>query len=1410
MFRAPDKTPRSRAIVLLRYTLIIAVAYLLLAEHGFLNLPTSLILLIAAALASNVVITRLPARITDSTAFTASMILADTLWITAALLYSGHFRANFFYVYFFVLLLAAIGENLTLIAVGAVVASGAYVYILSKTTTTLPVWNSPSLIRIPFLFAAAAFYGYLVDRVRREQQRAHAEADTVARLEHEIAERKRAEQDSRVAKEYAENLIKSSLDMIVATDVDRNIVEFNRAAEEAFGYSKAEVVGKPIDILYANPSEGTRVYSARSRYQEYTGTVTNRRKNGEIFHSFLSASVIRDANGTVIGAMGISRDITELKRVESALRESEERYRKVVELSPDAILVHSEGTIDYVNTAGRMLLGAGDPEELIGTPVMDIVHPDYRELVKERIQQRIDEGTVLPLIEEKMIRLDGREVDVEVTAAPISYDDKRGIQAVIRDITERKQAANAVRELTDTLEALVHASPAAIVALDLEGRVRMWNPAAERTFGWSAPEALDRLPPFVPQEKQEEFNTLQRRILQGESLGTVELRRQKKDGSLIDVSLSTAPLRDAKGKITGIMAIITDITERKRREDELRETRQYLTRLIESSADAIMATDKAGNVALFNSGAEALLGYRREEVLGRRVTLVYESEDRAKEVMRRMRQQGGSTAGFETTLRAKDGSLIPVLISASVLFDADGHEAGTVGFSKDLRERKRAEAQLEARARELAIKSERLEILGTLTRTVSATLDPRQVLDFVAEATVSLLNVNLARLWLWEEAAQILRIATSTGDPDLLAYRRQTSRPGQGMSGLAFARRETLTADAPATDARFGDQAWAREKGIQAYAAVPLLFGERAVGVLTAARRAPEPFQVEELALLGSFAAQAAIAIQNAHLYSEALEQTERLQGLIRTGARITGTLQVDEVLTGIAEEAANLLDVEGAGFRLLEGDRLVIRGRYGLAHHVMLNPAIRMGESLTGLVAQQARPIAVPNLQEDHLYLPEHKAAAVAHGVVAYLGVPLRYRERIIGALNVYGKERRTFHQGEVDLLQAFADQAAIALEHAHLFEEAKEKATKLQALNRLSQIVASALDPQQVFDGIVHAAVQLFEDAAANLWLIEKGGETLGLQADLSRHPKARVHRRIPMGQGLVGRIAQEKKPVLVDDVEKDPRFKNVEWRQAENFHAFMGVPLLLGEKCSGSLTVLRRSFKPFDKEEQDLLQAFADHAAIALENARLFEESLRAKDQLTTLLEINTKIGTAQAGEFLQTITDEAVRLLEADGAGFRLVDGDSLVVAATSGVAGDVMLAPRLKIGESLSGLVAAENRPFFLPDTSAASPWAEEHQAAGVRHGVKSIMLIPVRIADRVIGVLNVLTKANRQFTQRDVDLAMAFADQAAISVNKARLYREVTEQKQHLEETIRELKRAEDELKTTQLQLIQSAKFESV
>jgi signal transduction histidine kinase len=184
------KPPRTnRAFLLLRYTLIVATAYLLLVEGNFQIPSPATVLLLAVALASNVVLAQLADEKTSTMPFAVGVVLGDTAWITLALINSGRFNAEFFYLYFFILLLAAIGENLRLIAIGAVAVCTAYVYLLIAAGGTWSLWESPSLIRIPFLFTVAAFYGYMVERTRTERRRAEVGETGWQRAEDELREK---------------------------------------------------------------------------------------------------------------------------------------------------------------------------------------------------------------------------------------------------------------------------------------------------------------------------------------------------------------------------------------------------------------------------------------------------------------------------------------------------------------------------------------------------------------------------------------------------------------------------------------------------------------------------------------------------------------------------------------------------------------------------------------------------------------------------------------------------------------------------------------------------------------------------------------------------------------------------------------------------------------------------------------------------------------------------------------------------------------------------------------------------------------------------------------------------------------------------------------------------------------------
>ena len=344
-------------------------------------------------------------------------------------------------------------------------------------------------------------------------------------------------------------------------------------------------------------------------------------------------------------------------------------------------------------------------------------------------------------------------------------DELAALRHRVKDLeafeAERKAIATELKGTRQRLQYLLAVSPAIIYTTKATGdfactfvsenlRAIMGYTTQEMTTdpkGW--PERLH------PDDARRAFGEMLPLI--GRGGGSIEYRFRHRDGHYIWIQDTFKVVSDDQGHPLELVGAWADITERKQAEQtalkanaEIEETKRYLTRLIESSPDAIIATDKNGIVVLFNEGAETLLGYRVEEVIGRPTIELYDSEERAKDVLIEMRKRGGTASGYESVLKAKDGRSIPVLISASVLLDKDGREAGMVGFATDLRARKLEEEELrkahdelekrvEDRTTELKGARERLRYLMTVTPAIVYT---NQASDY----TCTFVSENVARI----------------------------------------------------------------------------------------------------------------------------------------------------------------------------------------------------------------------------------------------------------------------------------------------------------------------------------------------------------------------------------------------------------------------------------------------------------------------------------------------------------------------------------------------------------------------------------------------------------------------------------------------------------------------------------------
>ncbi len=291
------------------------------------------------------------------------------------------------------------------------------------------------------------------------------------------------------AEERLEHLVETIPDGIMFLDQDGRVLLVNSAAEKMFGIERGEIIGRAyndptwkLTTLDGKPfpeeeqpfvrvmQTGNPIYNIEHVHERPDGTRVIISANAAPFH---------DKAGAIAGVVLSLTDITKHKTAEKLLRESEERYRYLVELSPDGIAVLSKGRFVYANAAAAKLLGAEKPEDLTGEPVLKFIHPNYVAAVKEKLKQ-MQEGKPVGLVEEKLIRPDEQEVDVEMTSVPIVYQDKPSTLFVFRDITERKKAAEEIRESRRQVLSVLENITDALFAVDTGWRLTYINPKAEQ------------------------------------------------------------------------------------------------------------------------------------------------------------------------------------------------------------------------------------------------------------------------------------------------------------------------------------------------------------------------------------------------------------------------------------------------------------------------------------------------------------------------------------------------------------------------------------------------------------------------------------------------------------------------------------------------------------------------------------------------------------------------------------------------------------------------------------------------------------------------------------------------------------------------------------------------------------------
>ena len=524
----------------------------------------------------------------------------------------------------------------------------------------------------------------------------------------DISARKRMEEQLRQSEARYRKLVEASPD---ATFIirDESIDYANSAALNLLGAGSAgQVVGKSI-FTFVHPDQhvATREHIEhvhRTGYQSGLRESRYVRLDGSVIDVEISATLIIDEGSPARHV--VVRDISARKRVEQALRLSEERYRMLVESSPDATLIYRGDTVEFANAAALKLFGATTPAQIVGHSQFEFIHPDGRALSPARADTEPTAGQQPGLWEQTFVRLDGSTFDAEGSSTPIV--DRRGAmrQVILRDIGARKRAEAALRESEDRLRTAVDAAEMINWEWEVEADLTQWGNQPERLLGPlpAGTAGYPGLRELVHADDYARVLAAARRTLEDDAPYDVEFRLVRTDGAECWLRHSGRAIRDAAGCALRISGVAQDITRRREAELKFEASRRRHRELLEGIPDVAYLKDRDGRYVAANRAWSSRHGIAADQIFGKTDLELFPAARAANNIAEDQRVVlGCSELRFER-VHVINGEARWFETIKSPLMDEHKVVTGTVGISRDITERRRAEAALrESEARLQAI-----------------------------------------------------------------------------------------------------------------------------------------------------------------------------------------------------------------------------------------------------------------------------------------------------------------------------------------------------------------------------------------------------------------------------------------------------------------------------------------------------------------------------------------------------------------------------------------------------------------------------------------------------------------------------------------------------------------------------------
>ncbi len=575
--------------------------------------------------------------------------------------------------------------------------------------------------------------------------------------------------------------------------------------------------------------------------------------------------------------------------------------------------------------------------------------------------------------------------------------------------------------------------------------------------------------------------------------------------------------------------------------------------------------------------------------------------------------------------------------------------------------------------------------------------------------------------------------------------------------------------------------------GYHSIAFAPMIRNGKGIGVVGVAR-SKKPFTDKELGIMQGFADQAVIAIQNARLFKETKESLEQQTATAEVLKVISqSAFDLQPVFETLAESAVRLCEAERAVIFRFDGEVLRIAATHNvgpdLREFIDQNPIAPGRDSISSRAALERRTVHIPDVQAD----PEYNyAVRDAKPIRTILAVPMLNGDELVGTITIYKLEAKPFSKKQISLVETFSDQAVIAIQNAQMFRETNEALESQTATSEVLEVISNSVeDAKPVFEKILDSGQRLIPCSNLCVFTIERDELAhLGAVRGQSGKYLAENYTPLPVEKTLVYPVVESGEPIHCMNALESKSEHPVLYQLAKrggNFSCII-APMVWKGSIVGALFIARMfdndSAAPFVDREMNILEAFADQAVIAIQNARLFDEAQSSLARQTASADILRVISQSPTDTMpvFHEIATAGNRLIGCDRSVIILRDGDQFRIAAGAQRgdpiedlnANPVTLDPTLNYPSQ----VMTSGKVVHIPDTSLGEHLPQDAETFA-KFGIKSILFLPLLREANCIGVITFTrNEKTGAFSEEDIKLAHSFCDQAVIAIENVRLFNE--------------------------------------